>query len=113
MQVSGAPRCNSIIHVLFIAVGRCEVDSEACIAAMTIFSMSVGIRDLVNDNAIVNFNLDNQSLKWLSVMWGLHQCMPGLVFAGYDATSRCMLPFEAIYLLFGCHSQNLWCMQPV
>jgi hypothetical protein len=79
---------------------------------VTMFSMAIGIRDLINDNAIIKFSMGNQSLKWLSITWGLHQCMPGIIFAGYDSSpvtrmlsftaavpyASCLLPYHVCLL---------------
>ena len=43
----------------------------------------MGIHSLVESGAIIDFSVDNQSLKWLAISWALHQAMPGVIFAAY------------------------------
>lgn len=42
-----------------------------------------GVTDLLQRNALTDFTLRNKSLKWLAIVWGLMEIMPGLVFFGY------------------------------
>lgn len=46
------------------------------------YAIVVGVRDLVKRNALSDFTVRNKSLKWLAVVWGLMEIMPGLVFFG-------------------------------
>ena len=33
-------------------------------------------------DAFLDFQIGNQSLQWLAIVWGMHQAMPGIIFAG-------------------------------
>ena len=46
------------------------------------YAVVTGVMDLLSHDALRNFNLNNQSLKWLAVVWGLMEILPGLIFFG-------------------------------
>ena len=49
---------------------------------MALFSVAVGVYDLWSKNSLFEFDIENESLKWLAIVWALHEAMPGMVFAG-------------------------------
>lgn len=51
-------------------------------AVLALFSVAVGVWDLWRKNSLFEFDIDNESLKWLAIVWALHEAMPGMVFAG-------------------------------
>jgi hypothetical protein len=59
-------------------------------AGVTLFSMAMGVRDLIKTNSLVNFSIRNESLKWISIAWSLHQCLPGLIFVGCALLHFCV-----------------------
>jgi hypothetical protein len=51
-------------------------------AVLSLVSMAFGARKLTFENSLVNFRVDSESIKWLAIVWALHEAMPGLIFVG-------------------------------
>ena len=58
-------------------------------AVFALIAMAFGVRDLIRTNSLVNFQVESESIKWLAIVWALHQAMPGIVFLGCGADT-CM-----------------------
>jgi hypothetical protein len=52
-------------------------------AVFALVSMAFGIRSLILSNSLLNFRVDSEGIKWLAIVWALHEAMPGLIFIGY------------------------------
>lgn len=52
-------------------------------AGLALFSVAIGVHKLWRADSLTEFDIENESLKWLAISWALHEAMPGMVFAGY------------------------------
>ena len=75
------------------------VEGAALSAGATVYAVVVGLKDLVEKDALRDFTLRNESLKWLAVVWGLMEILPGFIFFGYENTT--LTPISSIFCLGG------------